>query len=77
MEEDKKLLLESANLTEKILKDYRNQIKQLENQKKRIPKIFKQKIKEIDNQIIEIKKDVKYYNKLYLKQCKYLYKMDN
>lgn len=76
MENDKKLLLESANLMEKILKDYEKQKKQLEHKKKIIPKIFKNKIKEIDNQIKETDKNIKHYNQLYLKQCKYLYKMD-
>ena len=76
MESDKKLLLESANLMEKILKDYEKQKKQLEHKKKIIPKIFKKKIKEIDNQIKDTDKNIKHYNQLYLKQCKYLYKMD-
>lgn len=73
MKNDKKLLYDSINLTETILKEYKREKIKLENIKEKTPRIFKTINKNLDKRISSLNKMIEFYNGIYQKECKYFY----
>ena len=73
MEKDKKLLYDSVNLIETILKEYKRKKIKLENIKSKTPRIFKTINKNLDKKISSLNETIEFYNGIYQKECKYFY----